>query len=381
MRRRRLAALGLCLLLCIFTLTGCWDKIEIEDRLFVLAMGFDKAPEEKKQRSSDKIDIYFVSPIVAEATKGGKGNAFKTYDAVGESLTEVMRDLLTKSNKKQFFGHCKVIIFGQELLNDSELFKQALDFLGRSHELHKSMYVYATPGKVEDVFKVEPMFDRLLAPYIAGISDNNSYVSAIPKMTLADLLVSMENSDGNGILPLLVPSKDSVEIDRMAIIKNYRLIALTDPDDSRAINRLNGKASGGTIDFDYQGSTSTYSYYSFNRKISLNKISDGKIYLDYKLEAEGSVEGYMIGERLMNETILRDMEKTIEKEIEKDGQDTIKKLQQSYKVDLIGAGEYLRKHQPRVYKEIESDYDNYFADKIVINVEADAKVRRVGVLK
>ena len=65
--------LVLVLLLCVVLLAACWDKVEIEDRLFVLGIGVDKAKEEEKLQPTDRYAINFVSPIVAALKDGGGG--------------------------------------------------------------------------------------------------------------------------------------------------------------------------------------------------------------------------------------------------------------------------------------------------------------------
>jgi hypothetical protein len=160
MKRSRSLALT-AVILAVAMLAGCWDQIEIEDRLFVLAMGIDKTGNTEKKTPEDRYTITFVSPLVAQV-KEGEGPAFKTYKTMDNTLIMSLSQLMERFSQKQFFEHTRGIFFGEELMKDEELLKGVIDGLTRYHELHNSMFAYIVPGKADGVFKVEPLYDRLL---------------------------------------------------------------------------------------------------------------------------------------------------------------------------------------------------------------------------
>ena len=68
-KRLSLAAV---MLLCVLLITGCWDKVEIEDRLFALAIGVDDVKEEERKTSEDMYTFSFVAPVLEEMKKESK---------------------------------------------------------------------------------------------------------------------------------------------------------------------------------------------------------------------------------------------------------------------------------------------------------------------
>ncbi|HQQ45710.1 MAG TPA: hypothetical protein PLT24_12615, partial [Bacillota bacterium] len=118
------------ILLCVLLLTGCWDKIEIEDRLFVLSIGVDSVELAEKKASKDKYTLSFVSPVV-DQIKEGPGPAFRTYKTVDNSIIMSLSQLLERFSKKQFFGHTRNIFFGEDVLKDEKLLKEILDGISR----------------------------------------------------------------------------------------------------------------------------------------------------------------------------------------------------------------------------------------------------------
>ena len=368
------------LLLCILLLTGCWDQVEIEDRLFVLAIGIDKTKEEEKKTPEDRYTLSFVSPVV-DQVKEGPGPAFKTYKTVNNTVIMSLSQLMERFSQKQFYGHTRAIFFSEDIMKDEKLLKGVIDGISRYPELHGSMYAYIVPSRAEDVFKVEPMFDKLLMPYITGITENSDYTSRILKLSLADMLIMLSDQKGSLAIPQIIPGKDEVKMNGAGVIKDYKLIGYLGDQEVAAYNWLTNKAEGGNISIEHEDVSVAFRHFTFRRDIKLSKIEGGKIYLNYSMETEGSIEEHIMGERILDDAVLKEIEKELEKRLVGESEKLIKKFQQEFRVDLIGAGDYLTKHQPKLYKTIEKEYEKYFTDNIVIKVTADVHIRRVGLIK
>lgn len=380
MKKTKKLKLMVILVICLAVLSGCWDKIEIEDRLFVLAIGVDKTQKEEMKSPEDVYTLSFVSPI-ASKVKEGEGPSFGVYRTVDNSPISALTKLLERFSQKQYFGHSRGVIFGEELLKDEKLLKGVLDGMGRYHELHGSMYAFAVPGRAEEVFNVEPLFDRLIGPYIYGLADNSAYVSRIYKLTLGELITKIKNHKGNVIIPRMTATKEELKANGAVVIKDYKLIGYLGDDEVSTFNWITNDAEGGIITVEFRDIAVAFMHYRFGRRIKLDKVEKGKIYLTYEMEIEGSVEEYKLGSNLMDTEILMEIEKEIEKKMVERSEKLIKKFQEEYKVDLIGAGDYLSKFHPRIYKTIEKDYERYFQENIIINVISEVRIRRIGLIR
>lgn len=377
----RIFKLALTLILCVVLLSGCWDKVEIEDRLFVLAIGIDKIKEEEKKQPTDRYAINFVSPIVAALKKGGEGETFSTYKTVTSIFTFGLNQMYERMDKKLSFQHTRILIFGEDLLKDEGLFKEVLDAVGRSHEFHRNMYVFVVPGRAEEVFKIKPKYTSLLAMYISGIAENNLYQSSIYKMSAYQMYNNLINFDGDTVIPSLRASEEEAKVSGIGIIKNYKLAGYLDDKDSETLNWLNNSAKGGLIAAKYNDIEIPYKYNDFKTILKLDKIEGDKIYLTYNMETEGSAEEYIWGENLMEQKLLDTLEKDLQKTIEDRSKSVINKFKNEFKVDLIGVRSYLSKHHATIYKAIEKDYEKYFTNNIIININAKVSIRRVGTIE
>ncbi|MGI6586301.1 MAG: Ger(x)C family spore germination protein [Gracilibacteraceae bacterium] len=365
---------------CLLLLAGCWDKVEIEDRLFVLAIGVDSATEAEQKISEDRYTLSFVAPVVDQIIEG-EGPTFHTYKTVENNLITSLTQLLERFSKKQFFGHTRAIFFGEDIMKSDKLLKEVLDGVSRYHELHNSMYAYIVPGRAEEVFEVKPMYDKLLAPYIAGITENSNYTSKAMRLSLLDMTIMLENQQGGLVIPKLVPGEKEVRLNGAGVLKGYKLIGYLGDKETSVYNWLMNKAKGGAISIEYNNTPTVFRHFTFNRKIRLAKVEEGKIYLNYEMETEGSIEEYKMGWKILDNVLLEEISREVEKRIEGESEKLIEKFQKQFKADLIGVKDYLSKYQPKLYKTIEKDYEKFFTDSIVVEVTANVKIRRVGLIK
>ena len=74
---------------------------------------------------------------------------------------------------------------------------------------------------------------------------------------------------------------------------------------------------------------------------------------------------------------IEDMEKSANRFIESHLSSTVEVLQKEHNADALGLLEYLSKFHPKIYKEIEEDWDNIFPH-IDIDVNVEVIIRRRG---
>ena len=199
--------------------------------------------------------------------------------------------------------------------------------------------------------------------------------SHIASMVPVESMIMLENQKGGLVIPRINPGKEEVKISGAGVLKDYKLIGYLDDQETSVYNWLTDKAKGGDIAVEYKGISTVFRHFDFDRKIELSKVENGNIYLNYIMETEGSIEEFMIGKEILDNVLLKEISREVEKRIENEGEKLIKKFQQEFKTDLIGARDYLSKYQPKLYKTIEKDYEKFFTDSLVIEVTANVNIR------
>ena len=221
----------------------------------------------------------------------------------------------------------------------------------------------------------------LLAYYITGIAANEKFAARIERLTFLDLMKKLYDNDGDAVIPVLNAEEDELYSSYLNIIKDYRGIDQLERKEAVALKWLNNKVKGGVIQLNKNKGNLPFLYHSFKRTIHLDRVEEGKIYLVYKMETEGSIEENPLGETLLNEAILSKHEKDYEEIIETRSKKIIEKMQKEYQVDLLGVREFLYKYYPRLFESISDDFTEYFEKDILIDVEAKVRIRRIGKTK
>lgn len=368
----------LILILLSILATGCWGIIEIEQRGFILSLGMDKLMEE--DNSGKKMyEIFIVNPDTAVAEEGKvlESTVVKTE---GTSFNIGIMNLMEKYSKMLNYEHTQVFLLGQNLLEDDESVKNVLDTLTRDRQFHTSMLIFMVPApyKVDDVLEIKPKTKELTTNYIRGVADHETQSARISKILFHDFIKLVATNDGDTVIPVLKPTGDEIKVYGIGIIKDYKLIGELDPEETIAYRWCDNRVKGGVIESVGQGYNPTFIYRKFKRKIKLEKVENEKVYLKYIMKTDGAIEEYTLDRRLADDDVIKKLENQMEEHMKKQCEDIIRKFQGEYKVDLIGAGDYLSKYHPKIYEKVSKNFDDFFQNNLVIDVDVSIKVRRIG---
>lgn len=203
-------------LLLILMLTGCWDKKELEELSYVVAVGLDlpKGIDIEEEQAVD-VTFQFSNPKlnIKGASQGGDTES-------KDVITVTAPDLVTARNMANSFvtreislSHNKVIIISEELAK-TEFFYRLLSTSAKDREVRRETNVIVTDGKASEfILKNKP--EMMVRPhrYYQFLIDRATETGLVPESTLnrffaitdadADLFLaiygsSKENSDESG---------------------------------------------------------------------------------------------------------------------------------------------------------------------------------------
>lgn len=100
-------------ILCCVLLSGCWDRIEINDLAIVLATGIDY--EDGKVQLTSQIFIPRKASAGDSSGSGGSPSGVTMIrTAEGRTIAEALNRLQRKVPRNMFWGHCEVIIISEQ---------------------------------------------------------------------------------------------------------------------------------------------------------------------------------------------------------------------------------------------------------------------------
>lgn len=372
------------LILSLLFLTGCWDKVEIEQRAIVAAAIVDRVGDELGEGEGrtdrrDKIAVTFG--MIKPSEIQGKGKAFISEKVSGSNFSDVIDRLSDKISRRPFFGQIRLMIFTEELLMDSETFRKVIDDFDRRAVINQNMKVGVIKGDTKKMDEIEPKLENLNSAYVVGVMENNRISSDILSMTFAEMLKATREGEGSLVMPFIkadIKNGGDYIINEAVLIKDYKFLANMDTKYVGPYKIITKKFDRGRVYAEYKGISVPYLIYNLKVKIHMEDEEGLKYKVD--VQTEGDIEEYMFGEDIFETKTVKKIEKSLREKIEKDLKETTLYFQQEIGHDYLGFGEYTNKYHNKVYKKYDDNWDEAFK-KLEVTFKVDAKVRRVGTVK
>lgn len=366
----------------IIMLSGCWDKIEIEQRALIGALVFDKVGAEGSNKASigkDRIEVNFL--LVNPSKLQSSDEAFIAKKVKGMSFPDASEKLSSKISRMPFFGHTRLIIFTEKFMKDDKLFRETLDDIERRAVINQQMKVVVLKNSPDKLQNVKPKLENLVAAYITGIEENARTSSEIVSMTLADLLRDIREGEGSVAIPTLkIGSNNGGEfiIDELTLIKDYKFLRYLSRKYIGAYKLLTKKLERGRTFFKFNDIIIPYNIYTADRKIWMTDKGNLKYKIRY--EIEGDVSQYEFGKDLFNTELISSIEKKIAIDMKKELKETTEYFQKEIGHDYLGFGSYTHKYYYKVYKKYKDNWDEAFK-RMDIDYEVRINIRRIGTSK
>ncbi|MCE5286276.1 MAG: Ger(x)C family spore germination protein [Pelosinus sp.] len=261
-RQLRLAASCLLFIFCL-ALYGCWDRHELQDRNFVLAVGIDTADAGLKPgQAADASQVetftqphgnkrYRVSVQVLKIT-GSKDppqkKASKTFviSDTGQSLFEIIRDLPGQTSKSLWWEHVQTIVISEAAVKQDNL-QTLLDFFLRDSEMRSRIKVFITPGEARPILEYQPKGGDAGGIYLSEMSQNHANDMHI--VYHSDLGFTQETlaNNADALIPRLELTDKVLKLGGSAAFRQGQFIGYLDDYATMGIKLLRGSEKNATL--------------------------------------------------------------------------------------------------------------------------------------
>lgn len=385
------------LLLSLMTLTGCWSSKEIEDLSLYLGMAIDKGDLtsvekglENKGGAYDKKNVMTITVQVIP-TKTGKGESGKgkgggersskyyNVTETGDSVLQIFNQFGTKRDRPLIGHHLKAIVISDALLKDFKI-EQLMELPSRDNDIRPSCIVFISDGEAKKTFEVGEVPGDIPAFHLRSMIRNRSHSNKIlPEVTLSRL-DGMIHSHRSFILQNIITAEGRLQLSGAGIIKGStgKWIGKFNQDDVEAIGWIKGNGLGGTLKY-YANDTEPVIYEIMTMKSNIQSIVDGdSISFHVRIESEGQIlENWDTSMQRADESYKEEMRLHFEEALQKKLDNFMEKMQKRYKVETAGFGEQLRIQHPKLWKRINSQWDEIFSD-IPVKFEIKLNIKDYG---
>lgn len=245
MAKSRALAAVLLAVACLLT-AGCWDRVEIQERAFVLAVAVDvaeagadrepgKATVERFARPPSPPDNFRVTMQVMKfgGVKTGEekpGGESRTYLVTGRGpgMFEAIRDALGESSKGLWFENMQALVFSQAVAERHGL-APLVDFYRRDAEMRWRAQIFVTPGEAHKVLAVQPPSGEPGGIFLANVARRHKKDPHLPTArTDINYTVQIIDAKGDLIFPVLEPVGDTLKIKGGAVFKKGQFFGYVD---------------------------------------------------------------------------------------------------------------------------------------------------------
>ncbi|GGC95710.1 germination protein GerKC [Thalassobacillus devorans] len=391
MKRTILLKLAL-LSLCALLLSGCWSKRELNEIGIVTAIGIDRQEEQYK------VTVQVINPSEVASKEMTTRTAVSTYTAVGNSIFETIRKLMTLAPRRVYLSHVREIVLGEEMAKEG--IGKTLDFLSRDHEMRTDFHLTVAQGvEAEELMKILTPLERIPAEKaFSSIKSGEDSWAPIEAVKIGDVLNAMLSEGNNPTLSGIriigdpeqgnhltnveqVDSPANFAIDGLAVFRKDHLVGWLNENQSKGYNyitdNVKNTAEYAPCDNDEKGGITLEVFDSTSKLEAAITSNQPRVSINIQIEAGiAEVECQL---DLSKTATIRQVEKQFEEHVTTLAKRTIQVLQQDLQSDVLGFGDLIHREDKTYWKSIKNEWDNIFPE-VETEVKTTVKVKRTGTI-
>lgn len=395
---KRVIAVLLIIIFCLFTLSGCYDAEGLESLAYAVAIGIDKG-------QNDKIRLSLQFAVVSNDSSGGgnssqsKKSTITTVDCA--SIDSGISLINSYISKKVNLSHCKAIVISEEVAQAGIL--EYISTLANNIELRPDCNVIISRCNASDYLdNSEPTLESVSARYYEFTLNSSEYTGYTQNITLfnfySDILSTTSqahailggiNTDSTHKSHSNMPSYDvdgsykadetpikaETEIENMgiAVFNNDKLVGELTGMESLShllvINELENATISIPNPYDINSTISIYLTTLKHPKISVN-IVNGTPYIECNLSVEANILSLDKNIDYADENTLKLIGEYASSFLEDNILSYLYKTSKEYKSDIANFGRYVIGNYTTWNNWIESDWlYNYQNAFFTVNVD------------
>lgn len=421
-------------LLSIILLTGCWDNVELANTGFVISIAVDKYEKEQKEiKDSDsqsdasqekeesnledrenkpekekdeeekededeeekdhneedekdeekstgkpRFTLTMEMPSDEIMINGASSKGEKIIKSVSASTTgRAMEMVNAYSSKEAYYGHTKIIIMGEALLKDKDLFSEAMDSLEQNREISQKVIILSSRGKGSEILTAEVTEETMAGFFMSDFYKKNNESIAY-RQSLSSLVMDMENNNAF-IIPEIEVTSDSLKTGGAAVMKDKELIAWLSDKELEAYLFVKAMGAGAVIETEYEGIFVPIETEKTKSKISFK--DEGNLICTVDISVNANTGEYkFIGIDMKDNEVREEIERKTEEKIKKDIEDFIIKLNKEYKADVLEFTDKLKKKDYDLYLKYSDDWEKTI-EHMEAHINVDLNLKESGTAK
>lgn len=376
---------GILLLLSAFmsilVLSGCWDRVEVNDLAIVTGAAVDKNEDNQIELTIQIFIPKLLSSGGGQSGGSGGRNITTTISQVGRNLADAMSKLQGKIPREIFWGQCKVFIFGKEIAEQG--IQEQIDFLLRHPQPRERTYVYVSEVKPKTILEIMPNIERYTAEVLREITKFRIGM----QITLQDVDEMLTGVAQAAALPYVKIKTEQlsegkplkyVHVHGTAVFHKDQMIGTLTEAETRGILWLRDEIKGYTVSVKVEDEEGLVSLNPVSARVNLTpQIIGGEWKMNVNVDTEGAIVQNETNLDFGDPKMLKKVESAYRKSIENRIQEALQKVQHEQHADIVGFSKEFYRKYPKEWKTVENRWDEQFSE-VDVNINVNAHIRREG---
>lgn len=366
----------------VLPLSGCWSKIELNDRSFITSAYLDLGER------PGEIMLTIGSPLpnrmgaIGNSDSGSQqGRSYTSNTASGLTIPEALDKIQHDLTRKLTWGQTRAVVVSADFASQKGL-KDMLEWIARNPAFPMRTFIFVSEGTAREVMELTPVYERAPGEVLRKFG-NRKFVG---QATIKDLAVA--SASGVGIaVPLLRTGKKPLISEKgkvspwtgiagAALIQDMRMKGRLDIPETKAVSWTQGNLSEPMYDVRSEEGTFNYKLNRLNAKISPVVSPAGDIVCRVLLRAEASLESALTPEDISKPAALHELERRMNEEIVSDLQSALAQSQANG-ADILELGRHLEWRYPRLWARIDHKWMQVYGEEVRFKVAADIRVTHI----
>ncbi|HEX7057354.1 MAG TPA: Ger(x)C family spore germination protein [Bacilli bacterium] len=380
-------ALLLSLVVFSATLTGCWDRKEVNDIALITALGIDK-----KGNRVEITTLEFIPKGGGQQGFGGGGgesgggaqNLTLVRSAEGLTISDAISKLQKKIPRVMFWGLCEVFIMHEDIAKDG--IAGHVDFLFRHPQLRERSEVFISKQKAKDVLSLIPPLERDPSEVLRELAELKIGMHVTTK-DLAEMLIGESGAQAVPYIEILPPQAKGAASNQTiaymtgtAIFKHGKMVGRIDEATTRGVLWLQNAINMAIVTIqpkDAKGYVSMNLLKAHSRLIP--KIESGKWKITLILETDDDVVQNTTALDIQDPKITKQLEQDLRKSVINRVNSALSQVQKKMKADIFGFADAFHRAYPKEWKENKDVWDDIFPN-VAVSIKVKAHLRRPGLI-
>lgn len=354
----------------LLLLPGCWNYRSLNDMVIVSGIAVDRNSQNGNYHLSFEI-IDLTTPVKE------KGLSALIIESEGKTLFDAARNAKRRSADKLYFGNTQVIVVSEKIAKEEGV-GGIIDWFLRDSECRETLCFAVSQEKTaREILSIYGINNAIVAYDIHEIiTDDNAVTSSADRVELYKIFNILHAGGKSLSLPALHNVENDgelvTELNGMAVFKEDKLAGYLSAEESKYFLFADDEIKGGVLTLSSDGgkedisleisrnkTQKAYSYDGDKLKITIKTAT--RVFLN---EAQKEVDP-------LDEKQMTDIAKKASKKLENSIQSIIKHVQAEYGSDIFGFGSLIHQKDPKLWKELSSDWERIFP---ALEVEVNAKI-------